>query len=338
MKHLALIALLLPLPVLAQTQQSLLETAVNTHIIPRYEQVTVTANALEQAALLDCALTSESLRAAYHAGFDAWIGVTHLRFGPSEVENRAFAMAFWPDKGGFTAKALNTLIAAKNPVVGTPEHYSQTSIAGRGYFALDMLLFDPRFAEADAEYTCRLIQAITTDISDVADAILYEWTSEYGAYLITAGSDTNPAYLTEAEGVQELFKAMLTGMEFTQAQRLARPMGSLQRPRPNRAEARRSDRSQRNITLALSASAELGHMLTAHVGGGLSRQVEDGLALSLRLAQNLNDPVLAGVSTINGRFRVEALQSSIIASMTLIIDEFGPALGVNPGFNALDGD
>ena len=74
-------------------------------------------------------------------------------------------------------------------------------------------------------------------------------------------------------------------------------------------------------------------MLTAHVGGGLSRQVDAGLALSLRLASNLNDPVLAGVATVNGRFRAEALQSSIIASMTLITDDFGPALGVNPGFN-----
>lgn len=332
MRYLALIAALLPLPALAQT--TLLETAVNDHIIPRYERVAATADALEQAALQDCTLTSAPLRAAYHAGFDAWIGVTHLRFGPSEVENRAFAMAFWPDKKGFTAKALERLISAEQPL----DSYNQTSIAGRGYFALDMLLFDPRFVAADAEYTCRLVQAITADISDMADAILNDWTQEYSAHLITAGSETNPVYLSEAEGIQELFKAVLTGMEFTQAQRLGRPMGSFERPRPNRAEARRSGRSQRNIILALQASAELANMLTAHVGGGLSRQVDAGLALSLRLASNLNDPVLAGVVTVNGRFRAEALQSSIIASMTLITDDFGPALGVNPGFNALDGD
>ncbi len=332
MRHLALIAALLPLPALAQP--SLMETAVNGHIIPRYQAVADTAEALEQAALQDCALTSAPLRAAYHTGFDAWVGVTHLRFGPSEEENRAFAMAFWPDKKGFTAKALDRLIASQQPL----ENYSQTSIAGRGFFALDMLLYDPRFADADADYTCRLVQAITADISDMADAILQDWQAEYGDYLITAGSETNPVYLSESEGIQELFKAVLTGMEFTQAQRLGRPMGSFERPRPNRAEARRSGRSQRNIIVALQASAELANILTAHVGGGLGQQVDAGLALSLRLAQNLDDPILVGVATVNGRFRAEALQSSIISSMTLITDEFGPALGVNPGFNALDGD
>ena len=128
MRYLALIAALLPLPALAQT--TLLETAVNNHIIPRYERVAATANALEQAALQDCTLTSAPLRAAYHAGFDAWIGVTHLRFGPSEVENRAFAMAFWPDKKGFTAKALERLISAEQPL----DSYNQTSIAGARLF------------------------------------------------------------------------------------------------------------------------------------------------------------------------------------------------------------
>ena len=63
-----------------------------------------------------------------------------------------------------------------------------------------------------------------------ADAILNDWTQEYSAYFITAGSETNPVYLSEAEGIQELFKAVLTGMEFTQAQRLGRPMGSFERP------------------------------------------------------------------------------------------------------------
>lgn len=338
MKHLAMILALLPLPAFAQSSPGLLETAVNEHIMPRYQTVADTAQHLKAAADLDCQLDSPALQAAYHTAFDAWIGVSHLRFGPSETDNRAFAMAFWPDKKGYTAKALTALISAENPVVESAEGFAKSTIAGRGFFALDMLLFDDRFETADPAYTCRLVQAITTDISDVADAILLDWTTEYGAYLITAGSDTNPVYLTEAEGIQELFKAVLTGLEFTQTQRLARPLGSFERPRPNRAEARRSGRSQRHIVLALQAASELGNMLSAHVGGGIGQRVDAGLALSLRLAQNLDDPILAGVTTVNGRFRIEALQSSILGSITFMTDEFGPALGVHSGFNALDGD
>ncbi len=40
------------------------------------------------------------LTEAYHAAFDAWIKTSHLRFGPSEVNDRAFALAFWPDSRG----------------------------------------------------------------------------------------------------------------------------------------------------------------------------------------------------------------------------------------------
>ena len=326
---------LLPLPLSAQ---NVLETAVDAHIIPRYQAVAETAQALEQAAIEDCAFESPNLQAAYHTAFDAWIAVTHLRFGPSEVDNRAFAMAFWPDKKGFTAKALNGLIAAQDPIVESTEAFSQMSIAGRGFFALDTLLFDPAFQAQQSPYTCQLVQAITVDISQVADAILQDWQSEYGDYLITAGAETNPLYLTEMEGMQELFKAVLTGLEFTQAQRLGRPMGSFERPRPARAEARRSGRSNRNIIVALQSVEELANILTASVGGGVAKQADDGLAYALRLAEDLDDPVLASVATFNGRFRVEALQSSIIASIGFITEELGPALGVNPGFNALDGD
>jgi len=34
--------------------------------------------------------------AAYHVAFDAWMSVSHLRFGPSEADDRAFAIAFYP--------------------------------------------------------------------------------------------------------------------------------------------------------------------------------------------------------------------------------------------------
>lgn len=337
MKHFLFALFLLPVPAWALDRPALLNDAVQNHILPRYAQLAITADALETAAASDCDFESPALRGAYHTAFDAWIATSHLRFGPSEVDNRAFAMAFWPDKKGFTPKVLNRLITDQDPIVDTPHQYARMPISGRGFFALDMLMFDPRFAGSTG-YSCRLLQAITVDISDVSDALLADWQNEYAGYLRTAGSDTNPVYLSEAEGVQELFKAVLTGLEFTQGQRLARPMGSFERPRPKRAEAWRSARSQRNIAVALASTLELTEILTDSIGGGLAEEVNAGLAYAVRLAENLDDPALAGVATPNGRFKVEALQSGIIASYEFMLEELGPALGVNPGFNALGGD
>ncbi|MBL4805721.1 MAG: imelysin family protein [Rhodobacteraceae bacterium] len=339
MKHLAfaLIALL-PVPALAQDEAALLAQAVTEHILPSYENLAEAAQVLETAALTDCTFDGPDLRAAYHDAFDAWIAVSHLRFGPSEDQNRAFAMAFWPDKKGFTAKALTALISDQDPIVDTPEQYSEVSIAGRGFFALDMLMFDPRYLDVDADYTCRLLRAITTDISIVSDGILGDWQSEYATYMLTAGSDTNPVYFTPAEGVQELFKAVLTGLEFTQGQRLSRPMGTFDRPRATRAEAWRSGRSSRNVVIALNAAQELSEILTSYVSGGVAQDANARLAYAVRQAERLDDPVFAGVADPSDRFKVEAVQTSIIAAYDYLVEELGPALGVNPGFNALDGD
>ncbi|HBR37591.1 MAG TPA: peptidase M75, partial [Sulfitobacter pontiacus] len=53
--------------------------------------------------------------------FDAWIAVSHLRFGPSETDNRAFALAFWPDSRGATPKTLAGLITDADPVGRDPQ-------------------------------------------------------------------------------------------------------------------------------------------------------------------------------------------------------------------------
>ena len=80
--------------------------------------------ALADAAHYDCAPDSPSLRTAYRDAFDAWICVSHLRFGPSEAGDRVFALALWPDTRG--------LIAQSNPVAGNAAAFAGVSIAARG--------------------------------------------------------------------------------------------------------------------------------------------------------------------------------------------------------------
>ncbi|MCB1403259.1 MAG: signal peptidase, partial [Rhodobacteraceae bacterium] len=63
--------------------------------------------------------------------------------GPSETG--ALSIAFWPDDRGFTARTLAGLIAAEDPIAGDPAGYGEVSIAARGLFALEMLLYDPAF-------------------------------------------------------------------------------------------------------------------------------------------------------------------------------------------------
>ncbi|WP_420584953.1 imelysin family protein [Ruegeria sp.] len=331
------IALVLTLPVsaLAQDRGPILTDVVAGHILPGFAALSDTSSVLAQTAQSNCAATSPELRAAYHAAFDDWITVSHLRFGPSEVDDRAFALAFWPDTKGFTPKALSTLIAAEDTAVESPEAYAETSVAGRGFFALEQMLYDPRFAEqGSAPYRCTLIQAIAKDIDRNARAIDRGW-ENYAAALTRPGD--NSPYRSDDEAMQELYKALITGLEFTSDTRLGRPMGTYDRPRPNRAEARRSGRSLRHVELSLIALRDLAARLSVD-HPEIATNLDHAFDKAIARAQSLDDPALAGVSTPQGRLRVEALQQAINDIRAIAATELGPTLGISAGFNSLDGD
>ncbi|WP_209509507.1 imelysin family protein [Ruegeria sp. HKCCE4150] len=336
MRYLPLLAaLIMPVVSLAQDRAPILMDVTETHILPRFDKLPETTGALVSAALVDCTPTSPGLRAAYGDAFYSWISASHLRFGPTEVDDRAFAMAFWPDTKGFTSKALSQHIASKDEAVQSPEAYAETSVAGRGFFALEQMLYDPAFADqGDAEYRCALIQAITADISANAQAMAEDWLS-YAPNLTRPGEDSR--YRTQDEAMQELFKALSTGLEFTAETRLGRPLGTFDRPHPNRAEARRSERSLHHIELSLIALRDLAARLSFDYPE-IAVDLDAAFERAIENAQSIDDPALAGVADPQARFRIEALQQSIRDIRTIASTELGPTLGISAGFNSLDGD
>ncbi|SLN42875.1 Imelysin [Pseudoruegeria aquimaris] len=216
-------------------------------------------------------------------------------------------------------------------MVNTPEAFATVSIAARGFYALEYLLFDPQFSgAANPAYHCTLVRAVTVDIAANAAAILDDWQEGYAALMIAPGNDV---YRSETEAAQQLFTAVTTGLEFTANARLGRPLGSFDAPRPNRAEARRSGRSLRHVQLSLAATREL----AALVSGG-NAEVDAAFAQAEERAEALADPVFAGVTDPLARFRIEALQQDIEALRRLLTERIGPSLGIAAGFNALDGD
>ncbi|EEE38476.1 hypothetical protein RKLH11_2318 [Rhodobacteraceae bacterium KLH11] len=328
-------ALLVPLCAHAQDRTPILMDVVETHILPRFTQLSGATETLVTAAQDDCTPESEGLRTAYGTAFDRWISASHLRFGPTETGDRAFAMAFWPDTKGFTPKTLSRLITAEDAVVNTPETYAEISIAGRGFLALERMLYDPAMTQqGSAAYRCALIRAIATDIDRNADAITADWQT-YAPNLTQPGADS--PYRSGDEAMQQLYGALITGLEFTADTRLGRPLGTFERPRPNRAEARRSERSLRHVELSLIALRDLAARLSFD-HPQIATDLDTAFARAIDRAQALDDPALVGVATPQGRIRVEALQQSINDIRAIASAELGPTLGIRAGFNALDGD
>jgi len=333
---LALGLLCAPLGAAAEVGAAVVRDVVDHHILPRYTTLAERTDALAAVAQQNCAPDDAALRDAYHDAFDAWIAVSHLRFGPSETDNRAFALAFWPDSRGATPKTLAGLITDADPVGRDPQAYADVSIAGRGFYALEFLLYDDQISTmGDADYRCALVQTVTADIATQSQAILDGWTSGYAEALATP-AEGGPYRSTE-EAAQELFKALNLGLEFTADTRIGRPMGSFDRPRPNRAETRRSGRSLRNVVVALTSLQDLAERLAAD-DLAVVAAFDDRFDEALAIAADLDDPVFAGTAKPQSRLRVEVLQQSVAAIRDVARQDLGPHLGVASGFNALDGD
>ena len=320
--------LALCLAVLATRALADVDTVLNEHIQPRYSALAEATATLAATAAADC--TPEAVKPAYHTAYDAWIGISHIQFGPVEDQALALAMAFWPDPKDRTAKALARLTADADPAVNDPAAFAQVSAAAQGLTALERVLFED---QPNTAYACALTQAIATSLATHAAQLDDLW-PDFAALMSTAGTDGNTRFQDPVEAQRALYTALSTGLEFLEDQRLGRPLGTFDKPRPQRAEARRSNRSLRHVTIQLLALRELANAL-AENDLPITNSTFDA---ALEKANALDDPAFAGVADPVKRFRVEALQQAVRDIRTAVASEVGTPLGVSNGFNSLDGD
>ncbi len=316
------LALLLPLPAVADVAE-----VVRDHILTGYDSFAGATAALAARSMETCA--PDAIAPAYLAAFDAWMAVQHIHLGPAEEQGRSLAIAFWPDPKGLGRKAQLALLTG-DPASLAPDAFAEQSVAARGLTGLERLLWPADALPADP---CPLIRATAADLARLAAEIRDGWRGGYADLLLTSGEPGNTTYLSETEARQALFTLVVTGFEQLRDQRLGRPLGSFDRPAPEKAEARASGRSLRNVALALAAQRAMVAALTDDAPETLA-----AIDHASRLAAELDDPVFAGVADPGGRLKVEILQQAIEQARIVALDELGAALGVGLGFNSQDGD
>ena len=303
--------------------------AIHDRILPDLGAFRDATRTLADTAAETCA--PETLRPVWNAAFDAWLPVSFLRLGPAEDEGRILAIAFWPDPKGIGARQQRQLLQSQDPVVSDPAGFAERSVALRGFFALERLLYPAEPLTGD--YPCALIRATAADLARMAAETDQGWRDGFAQTLLSAGQPGNSLYLTEAEAKQALYTQLMTGFEFTADQRLGRPLGTFQRPRPERAEARASARSLRNVELSLQALLAFGEALA-----GPLPETRTDVAQALTAAAALNDPDFSGFAQPQGHVRAEALLGLVRTAQDSAGAEAGAALGVEVGFNSADGD
>ena len=315
-----LLALALAAPAAAPAAADVREV-VQGHALPGLARFAQTTEALAGLDTCDTA----ALRAGWSAAFDAWQGIAHLRLGPVEEEGRVLAIAFWPDPKGIGARQTAALLAAADPAMLTPANIAEQSVAARGFYGMERLLWPS--AQWAGDDPCPLIHALADDLARMAVEVQAGWQTGFAAALEQPGPGGR--YLSDAEAKQALLTALVTGIAFNAEARLARPLGAFDRPRPERAEARASGRSARNLALSLAALADFAtHLATApKTAQALTKAAAQAETLDL---VHLDDPQIW--------LKADILRQTLQAAKDMALAEIGPALGVGIGFNAADGD
>ncbi|EIE52622.1 signal peptidase [Salipiger aestuarii] len=325
MRHLFLFATLFATPLSAGVPEALDEV-----ILPGFSDFAEATKALSVAAQADC--TPEAIEAPWNAAFDAWTQIGDIRIGPSETG--ALSVAFWPDTRGFTPRVLGNLIEARAEVGTDPEAFAEASIAARGLFALERMIYDADFnAYAPGSYACTLVRTITAELADQGAALDAGWDG-FARVMLSAGEDGNTLYLAPEEATRALYTQLLGSLEFTADSRLGRPLGTFDRPRPTRAEAWRAGRPLRNVLLDADAAVAQARALA----GFDLPQTDAALARLHAAADKIDDPSFQNVKDPAARLRVEILQQHVRALSDTIEAELGGALGLTAGFNSQDGD
>ncbi|SPJ25285.1 imelysin family protein [Palleronia abyssalis] len=296
------------------------DTALDQHVLPTMDKLAQTTQTLAETP---CA--PEDLRPAFREAALAWAAASHLSLGPAEEDGRAKAILFWPDDRNSTGRGIR-LLAQQGEEAWTPEAIQRASVAGRGLGALERLIW-----ERDA-VPCALTLALADDLAGTATAIRDGWSKGFADLMRDPGGPGNTRFLTEQESEAALYTALLTDMEHAADQRLGRPMGTFDDPRPARAELGRSGLSMEMVRAALSSLRDLAVTLAD------APETKASLDRAVEMARDLPDHALQNTDDVQTRFEVEALQTAIRTARDTASAEIGGALGVPMGFNSADGD
>lgn len=194
---------------------------IDKHVVPRFEALGQAAAKMALPIAEFCATgapeAGAKVRTAFRDTVAALAAVDFYRFGPLAEQGRREKLAFWPDPRGVVARQLRQLSAAAAPAVLEPGAMSRQSAALQGLPALELVIVDetvPLGTTPEAQFRCRLAEAIARNVAALAQDTLQAWTAPDGmrTKMLSAGPD-HPMYKTHAEASAEFVKALLTGLQ-----------------------------------------------------------------------------------------------------------------------------
>ncbi|WP_334174207.1 imelysin family protein [Pseudoxanthobacter sp.] len=344
-------------PAMIAHQRTLVALAVERYIRPAYASVADAANSLRTATVRYCAqpspVNTDALRGAFGDMLSAWGRVDFLRFGPATVDHRLERVSFWPDPRNFVEKQLRQLLNGDQLAgIDLPRLKGQ-SAAVQGLPAFERLLLTapkeggvvPDVKAPDFANRCQLATLIATNVTDISAALRDDWARPdgYARLLLKPGPD-NPVYRSEAQAADEILKALITGIEQVRDLALGPALGTS----PDTAKPMRFPfvRSGNTLVLVRANIAGLAQLIEASgIADGLP-PAQSWLRASLlfelgninRVLGTISDPPATMAGDARDRAKITYARISLASVRDTLVGPLASAVGLNVGFNALDGD
>jgi len=324
---------------------------VDDYARPAYARLHDAAGALEAATVRYCATPGAPTRTALDAAFAgivaAWAHVDFLRLGPATQAARLERFAFWPDPRGFVERQLRPLLAGPEGETIDVAGLAGRSAAVQGLPAFERLLMTPEAAAGGADFArrCRLGGLVAANLDIIAEELDAAWAAPDGiARTLTTPGPDNPLYRSPAEAATEVLKALVTGIEQTRDLAIAPALGdSPAAAKPNRLPYARSGLTTTYLAASVSAIGEL--VVASGFADGLPSDdawAKDSALFEIRNAAK----VIAGLSGTPaelagaepGRGKLAYVRIALGSVRETVAGPMAAGLGLNVGFNALDGD
>lgn len=336
------------------------------------------AAAMDAACAAPSPAALGTARAAFAETVTALAALEPMRFGPLVEENRYERLAFWPDPRGLGLRQVQALLAAEDEAALAPGALAAKSVAVQGLTALEFVLHgtgsEALAAPADApsatlrdkpatsapkpatnpatgttssppsSYRCRYGAALADNVSALAAAVGTGWRTGSGRLFFEPGPD-NPVFLTHQEAAGEIIAGMATALEVLSDQKIKTILAeSPERARPKLAPFWRSGQTFPAMAATLQSIAdETQHLdIEANVGED-SRWLANAIALELRSAtaavQSLPAENVETAYTDQAfRAKLDYIRIAASSLKATIGQELSSSLGLEQGFNSLDGD
>jgi len=322
--------------------------------IPTYKKLSESAEKLDITVGDLCKRPApeayNTVNEAFREVVRAWSSAEVIRFGPIRQENRLERIFYWPDTRSRGLKKTRTVLAEGQ--ISADTDLKGKTVAIQGLPALEYLLYGARSVRLKKlggdPARCAFAKAISNNLRGISQELLAAWESpeKFQKTIGTPGTD-NPRFRSNKEAIQEILKSAAELTELVSVAKLESPLGkTVEKSKPKRAAFWRSGLTLENIDwnvraiVNLQETARLSELLPAEERGYGHNLIFEARQVNKAL-KTLTDSKKLWPDLVGGPQSRTLLLYVLnpLTGMKDILSVYYPeALGLQLGFNSLDGD